>query len=261
MQGALDTFLAGQVLAFLLAFSRLGSAFMVMPGTGDAYVSPNVRLGFALSMSFLMYPMILKYIPDGVPSLLTLSGLVVFEVVIGIFIGSIARIFMMALDTGGMIISMQSGLANAQVLNPALATQGSLVGAFLTTAGVVLLFATNMHHIMISGLMESYILFPIGAMPDEGSMAEVISKAVAHSFMIGVKISMPFIVVTLLIYAAMGVMTRLMPQVQIFLVMIPLQMMLSFILLVIVMSGLLYYWITNFETAIYFFFSNGTALQ
>ncbi len=261
MQSALDTFLTSQLLAFMLTFSRLGSAFMVMPGTGDAYVSARVRLCFALAMSFLMYPMILKYMPETLPTLLVLANLIIFEVVIGIFIGSIARIFMMALDTGGMIISMQSGLANAQVLNPALATQGSLVGAFLTTAGVVLLFATNLHHIMISGLMESYILFPIGAMPDQGSMAEVIAKAVAHSFMIGVKISMPFIVVTLLIYAGMGVMTRLMPQIQIFLVMIPLQMLLSFILLTLVMSALLYYWITSFETAIYFFFSNGTALQ
>ncbi|MGH1403500.1 MAG: flagellar biosynthetic protein FliR [Alphaproteobacteria bacterium] len=259
MQSALDAFLSGSLLAFFLVFARLGTAIMLMPGIGDTYVSPHIRLSFALGLSVVLFPMILPYVPSAIPALHGLVFLILVEMVTGLLIGSVARIFMMALDTGGMIISMQSGLANAQVLNPALATQGSLIGAFLMVTGVVVVFATHMHHILIVGIMDSYKMFPIGGMPDAGSMAEVISKAVANSFMIGIKLSMPFIVMTLLIYAGMGVMSRVMPQLQVFMVILPLQILLSFILLILVLTAVLYYWAEQYEAAIFFFFSNGAS--
>ncbi len=257
MQSTLDTFLSGNLLAFMLVFARLGTAVMIMPGIGDSYVSPNIRLSFALGLSLVLFPMILPYVPSPVPALHGLVFLILVEMVIGLLIGSVARIFMMALDTGGMVISMQSGLANAQVLNPTLATQGSLIGAFLTVTGVLIVFATNMHHILIAGVMDSYNSFPVGRMPDTGSMAELITTSVSKSFLIGIKLSMPFIVMTLLVYAGMGVMSRVMPQLQVFMVILPLQILLSFTLLILVLTALIYYWAAQYEAALFFFFSNG----
>ncbi len=257
MQSALEIFLTTGILAFMLTFARLGTALMIMPGFGDSFVSERLRLHIALAVSFVLFPLVMDYVPSPIPSTFVLVTLIGIEVVIGLLIGTVARIFMTALDTAGMIISMQSGLSNAQVFNPSLAAQGSVMGAFLSVTGVLLLFITDLHHLLITGLIESYELFPLGFMPDTGSMAELISQAVTSSFQIGVKLAAPFIVMTLLIYVGMGVLSRLMPQIQVFMVALPLQILLSIALFTLVLTALFSFWLGEFEASMLFFLSGG----
>ncbi len=256
MQSALETFMTTGVLAFILTFTRVGSAMMIMPGIGDSFVSERVRLHLALALSFVLFPFIMPHIPSPVPQTIALFSLIAMELVIGLLIGTVARIFMTALDTAGMVVSTQSGLANAQVFNPSLASQGSIIGAFLSITGTVFLFATDLHHVLLMGIVESYNMFPIGDVPDTGSMAELITRAVAASFNLGIRLAAPFLVLTLLIYVGMGVLSRLMPQVQVFMVMLPIQILLSVILLMLAMTALFYHWASAYEGAILYFFSN-----
>lgn len=249
----LSELIAGGVFAFLIVFVRLGTAFMIMPGIGDSFVSANVRLLLALAISFAVFPVLQPHVPTPIPGTFTLFTLLGMEFVIGMFIGTVARVFMTALDTAGMVLSTQSGLGSAQVFNPSLAQQGSLMGAFMSVTGVVVLFATNLHHLLILGLFESYDFFPVGNIPDAGSMAELMARAVAASFLIGIKIGTPFIVVTLLIYTGMGVLARLMPQIQVFMVALPLQILVSLILLTLVLSTAMMYWVAQFEQGMVYF--------
>ncbi len=255
MPEPLDIFLANGVLAFILTFVRIGTAIMILPGIGDSFVPSQVRLYFAVGLTFALFPLTVNYLPDPLPGTAALVLLIVMEFIIGLFFGTIARIFMMAMDTAGMAISVSSGLGNAQLFNPSLATQGSLVGAFLSVTGVVILFATNLHHLLIAGMIESYELFPLGSIPDAGSMAQLITRAISTSFAIGIKIATPFFVMTLLIYVGMGVLSRLMPQVQVFLLALPLQILLALVTLMLIFSAAYLYWIGEFEQAMVFFLS------
>lgn len=253
MQSALETFLVANVFAFLVTFVRLSAAIMIMPGVGDSFTPNNVRLIFALAMSMVLFPVVMPYMPDTIPSGAGLFVMLSIEFVIGLFIGTIARVFMSALDIAGMIVSIQSGLGNAQLFNPTIATQGSLIGAFFSITGVAILLATNMHHLLFAGLMDSYFFFPIGGVPDVGSMAELFSKAVSVSFGIGMKIAAPFIIIALVLYAGMGVLTRVMPQVQVFLLVLPLQIMLALMTIAVVMSAGFLFWAREFEAAMTYF--------
>lgn len=253
----LEEFLVQGVFAFILTFVRIGAALTIMPGVGDTFTPQQIRLYIALGLSLVLSPLVAQHLPNPVPTTAVLFTLIVMEFVVGIFIGTIARIFMVALDTAGMAISMMSGLGNAQVFNPAFATQGSLVGALFSVTGVLVLFATNMHHLLFFGLVGSYELFPVGAVPDAGSMAELMARAVASSFMIGIQIASPFIVVSLLIYIGMGVLTRLMPQIQVFLLALPLQIILSIVTLGLVISTIMLFWVSKFEDGMVFFLSGG----
>ena len=253
----LEEFIVQGVFAFILTFVRIGAAVTIMPGIGDSFTPQNIRLYIALGLSLVLSPLVASHLPDPVPTTAVLFPLIIMEFIIGLFIGTIARIFMVALDTAGMAISMMSGLGNAQIFNPAFSTQGSLIGALLSVTGVVLIFATNMHHLLFLGVVGSYELFPVGSIPDTGSMAQLMAKAVAGSFVIGVQISAPFIVVSLLIYIGMGVLTRLMPQIQVFLLALPMQIMLSFVTLSLVLSAGLLFWISKFEDSMMFFLSGG----
>ncbi|MCB1591096.1 MAG: flagellar biosynthetic protein FliR [Alphaproteobacteria bacterium] len=250
----LEQFLAGGVLAFILTFVRIGAMVMIMPGLGDSFVSERIRLHLALGLSFVLFPLVLPYVPTPLPPTFALLVMIFGEFVIGLLIGTVARVFMTAMDTAGMLISMQSGLSNAQVFNPSLASQGSLMGALLSVTGVLLLFETNLHHLLITGMVESYGMFPVGEVPDTGSMAEIMVRAVSSSFSVAVKIATPFLVLTLLIYVAMGVLSRLMPQVQVFLLALPMQILLSMVLLMMVGSTLFLVWLNFYENSLIVFF-------
>lgn len=254
--GALEAFLTQGVFAFILTFVRIGTAVMIMPGLGDSFVPERIRLHLAIGLTFVLFPLTLPLMPTNIPGTFILMMLILTEFMIGILFGTVARILMMALDTAGMVISSSSGLASAQLFNPTLATQGSLVGAFLSVTGVLMLFVTDLHHMLITGLVKSYELFPLGRMPQAGDMADLIARAVSKSFEIGVLISGPFIILTMLIYVGMGVLSRLMPQIQVFLIAIPIQILLSLAVLSMTLSSIYLFWTTQFEQGLLFFFSN-----
>lgn len=257
MEQTLQSFLTTGVFAFMLTFVRVGTAITIMPGIGDTFTPQRIRLYIALGLTLVMTPLVQPYIPNPLPDTGTLVVLIAMEFVVGLFIGTIARVLMAALDTAGMVMSMMSGLGNAQVFNPGFATQGSLIGALLSVTGMLMIFATNMHHLLFGGLVGSYELFPIGELPDSGSMAQMMASMVARSFAIGVQIAAPFIVVALLIYIGMGVLTRLMPQIQVFLLALPLQIMLAFVTLSLTVSAGLMFWVAQFEEGMMFFFRAG----
>lgn len=257
MDTLLQDFVTQGVFAFIITFVRLGAALTIMPGIGDSFAPPQIRLYIALGLSVVLTPLVQQNLPDPLPDGLMLLMLVVTEFIIGLFFGTIARILIAALDTAGMVISMMSGLGNAQLFNPASATQGSLVGALLSVSGVLILFGSGLHHLLFYGLVGSYELFPLGSIPDTGSMAELMANTVAASFVIGVQIATPFMVIGLLIYIGMGVLTRLMPQVQVFLLSLPLQILLAFTTLFFTFSVGMMFWVGKFEDGMFFFLRGG----
>ncbi|MBU6234447.1 MAG: flagellar biosynthetic protein FliR [Alphaproteobacteria bacterium] len=255
MESLLQQLVVGQVYAFMLVFVRIGTAVMIMPGVGDGFVPEKVRLMFALAFSAILTPVVGPALPEftvaGLPFFMLLLG----EFILGAFIGTIARIFMTALDTAGMFMSTQMGLANAQIFNPAFATQGSIMGAFMSITGALLLFATNLHHVLLTAVVDSYRSFPPGMMQANfsGDMAETISQSVTKAFAIGFHMAMPFIIVTTMIYVAMGILSRLMPQLQVFVLSMPVQILLGLLTFTLCASSAMIYWLSHYEAAITYF--------
>lgn len=245
-EGDLQTFLTTGVFAFMLTFVRMGTALMIMPGLGNSYVPGNVRLNFALAFSFILFPFLQAKIPTPLPGTIMLFTLILMEFVVGLFIGTVTRVLLSALDVAGMIISTQSSLANAQIFNPAFAGQGSVIGGFITLAGTLLIFVTDMHQLIILAMIRSYELFPLGQVPDTGSMAALLVKEVSWAFVIGIQMTAPFLVVVMLLYIGMGIMSKLMPQVQVFMIAIPVQIWIALILLVLVSSTMMLFWLNWF---------------
>ena len=119
----LDKLLSGHVFGFLFIFARIGAVLMLLPGFGETYVSPRIRMMLALSISFLLLEPMMPMIPPPPADLAGLVGLLGYEIVVGLFFGSLIRLIMSVLETIGFVVALQTGLSNAVVLNPALATQ------------------------------------------------------------------------------------------------------------------------------------------
>ena len=242
----LQQFLSASTFAVLLVFCRIGTAMILLPGIGENYVSPRVRLLLAGAITLLVTPVVLPRLPPdpGSPGLLVV--LIGGEMGIGLFIGTVARIMITTLETAGTLISFQIGLATANIFNPLLSDQGSLTSVLISITGIVVLFQTDMHHLMLRALVDSYSLFVPGALPPIGDFTEMISRLFSRSFMISLQLATPFLVIGLMMYVALGLISRLMPQLQIFFLALPLQMTLGFLLLVLTFSTLLLWFLNNF---------------
>ncbi|MBL4907995.1 MAG: flagellar type III secretion system protein FliR [Sneathiella sp.] len=224
----LEEFLTVNIFAFLLVFARLGAAFMVVPGFGEGFVSPRVRLTIALSVTFLITNFVSDTLPPQPVSIMALFLLLLGETVIGLLIGGALRFAVSSLHVAGTIIAQQSGLAAAQFFDPSQMTQGAVTSSFLTLMGLTMIFVTDLHHLFLQGTFTSYTLFPVGQLPPLGDISMLVSDLVAGSFTLGFQISAPFLVYGLTFYLGVGLINRLMPQVQIFFVAMPLQIALGF---------------------------------
>ncbi|HEY6335512.1 MAG TPA: flagellar biosynthetic protein FliR [Alphaproteobacteria bacterium] len=225
--------LPSNLFAFFLVFARVGSAVMLLPGFGESYVSTRIRLLFALVLALAVTPVVEPHLPQLPSTVVQLFAALGGEIMVGLFIGSLASIAFMALNTAGSIIAYQSSLANALVFDVAAAQQGALVGAFLTTLGVLAGFVSDLHHVALRAVVESYTVFPSGQLPMIGDMAEAIARVVSESFLIAVQFAAPILVLGLVFYLGVGLLARLMPQVQIFFVVQPLQIVLGLLVLLL----------------------------
>ncbi len=242
---SLEQFLVGELFAFLLIFVRIGSGIMVMPGIGESYVTTRVRLAFALIVSLALLPLLKPIMPQ-IPSSPFALGLLMFgEVGVGLFFGLMARVIVSAMHTVGMVMSFQSSLASATMFDVSQASQGSAIGNFLSITAVLLIFVTDMHHLMLQGLVDSYSLFIPGAAFPIGDMANNYTRLVSDVFNVSIKLASPLIAMGLILYLGAGVLARLMPNMQIFFVIIPLQIQVSFWVIMITMSGM-FLWYLDF---------------
>ncbi len=160
------------------------------------------------------------------------------EAFIGLFIGTIGRVMLSSLETAGQLIGNQTGFSAASVFNPQIASTGSLAGSLMSNLAVVLLFITDLHHLMLRGLIGSYDLFPRRRPMPIGDLAQVMTNVVASSFTIGVQLAAPFIIVALILMVGLGLISRMMPQVQIFFIAQPIQLALGILILAIVMPAM-----------------------
>jgi flagellar biosynthesis protein FliR len=223
--------LAGQVWAVFLVFARMGSAFAVLPGFAEASIPARVRLLLAAAVTLVVAPVVAEALPPLPVEPTRLALVVGMECATGLFLGLIARMMLAAAHVAGMIIGYQTSLANAFAFDPATHQQGVITAAWLSLLALVVLFAADLHHVLLRALAESYTVFPAGRAVDPGEFADAASQIVSHSFSLGLRMSMPFLVYAVVLFMALGLMQRLMPQMQVFFVAMPLQVTIGLVLL------------------------------
>jgi flagellar biosynthetic protein FliR len=245
----LNALIAGNVYLVLLVFARIGTALMLMPGFGSTYTPARIRLLLAIGLSIVIAPIVKSSLPADPASAIGLAAALGVEAVIGAFLGTVALIMMSALETGGLFIAQQMGLSNSYIFSPQTQTQESLPGTLMSLSAVVLLFVTDMHHFLISSLVDSYQIFRFDDAFAIGDMPGSIIKLVSQAFLVGFAIATPFIVVGLLLFVSFGLIARLMPQVQIFFITLPLQTGLGLLIFGASIPLMMRYWLAAFQNA------------
>ncbi|MBN9677850.1 flagellar biosynthetic protein FliR [Salipiger bermudensis] len=226
----LAALLTVEFLGVALVFARIGGMLMFVPALGETVIPVRHRLAFGVLLSLALYPAV----PQGPVSLDApgpLVGALAIELTLGLWIGVTARILLSALEFAGYQIGLVSGLSNA--FSPSLGSfQGStLISTGLMLGGVAMIFATDLHHLIIGAMVSSYDLFPPGQiLPSD--LAQQIVKAVSQSFYLGLSIVAPFYVMGLLVNLGMGLVARMMPSLPVFFVAAPVLIMAGLLVLV-----------------------------
>jgi flagellar biosynthetic protein FliR len=253
---SLDGFLSGHVFAFLMLLSRIGGVMMLFPGIGESYVPPRTRMIFACLICLLLLEPMLSRFPPLPTSVAEMARLISYEIIIGVFFGTLVRLSVAALEAAGMIVGIQTGLSSATMMNPALATQSPLPSAFLSMAGLVLIFITGMDHYLIRTTVALYDAFPPGGAFIPGDMAQTVIHVANQSFVIGIELAAPFLIMGLLLYVALGILQRLMPSVQLFLMILPVEIWGGLMMLALTIAGILTLWLQYFDQSVGSFFQS-----
>ncbi|CAN7234296.1 flagellar biosynthetic protein FliR [Phenylobacterium sp. LjRoot219] len=218
---------AQQVFVGGLVFARLAAIVMLVPGIGETFIPARIRLSLAFVMTIALFPVLSVGAPALPGTSAELAGAVIKEALIGLMIGAILRIFMNALAVTGEIVSIQTTLSFAQTANPGQAAPSTTLGTFLTLLALVLIFATNLHHMFLSAIVRSYTLFPFHKVVPVGDAGLLAVQTVGKSFALGVQLSAPVLVFAFIFNIATGLVGRVMPQFQVFFVASPLLVLTS----------------------------------
>jgi len=246
--------LSGIVLTYLLVFSRVGAMVMLLPAIGEMGVPSRVRLVLALAIAFALTPQVQGNYPAIAPQgTMGLAIMIAQEVTAGVLVGAMARIIMSALQVAGYLIATQIGLAYATTLDPTQNTQGAVVGNFMMLLGTTLIFVTNLHHLAIGAIAGSYRMLPPGGQLPVGDMAQLVIQLTSSSFALGFQLSAPFLVFGFAVYAGLGVLSRLMPQLQIFFVAVPLNIVCGFVIMLALIGSLMTVFLTYYSNSMALF--------
>jgi flagellar biosynthetic protein FliR len=233
------SFLPALAAAFLLVFARVGMMIMLLPGVGELTIPSRVRLTIALILAAILLPMHRNAYQIDLQSLGPVITMLFQELLIGAVLGMTARLAVSALQVAGTVVAQQLGLGFITAVDPTQNQQGVIIGNFLTLLGITLIFATDLHHLIIAALDDSYRLFQPGEIPIVGDVAHLMTRTVTTAFKIGIQLSAPFLVFGLLFNLGLGVLSRLMPQMQVFFIGLPLSIMLGFALLLVVIGTMM----------------------
>ncbi len=225
--------------AFLLIFVRVTSFFLMLPLFSYRTIPTSHKVGFAFFLSLMMF------FGMETPTL-EVDGayylLIIKEAMVGLFIGFLAYMLFSAVQVAGGLIDFQMGFAIANVVDPQTGTQSPLTGQYLNIIALFFLLAVNGHHLLLDGVFYSYQFIPLDQawvnFGDEKIM-EYAGKTLALMFAIAFQMSIPVVGAIFLVDVALGIVARTVPQLNIFVVGVPVKIVVGLIMLIIVMGAIM----------------------
>ena len=232
-------------LAFqaMLVLARLGAAVLLLPGLGEQDVPASIRLALLLALVALLLPglvPVLPAIPQGLPELLRL---ILTETGIGLWLGLLARLVALALAQAGQVVALMVGLASPLQTDPMLGAQSTATGRLFTLLAATLVLSTGLYALPLRALAESYAVLPPGEPLPLGRSAETVAQAVADSLALALRLAGPLVLAAVLGNFALGLLARVAPQVQVFTVAAPGQIIGGLLLLGLLLPAMLAVWL------------------
>ena len=222
---------ADRLQSFMLVNFRIGGALLMAPILGRATIPPLVKIGLALTIAILLMPVIAAAPIPNIPSLLDLAALGVKELLVGVLIGLSLKLVFYAAQAAGSILGFQSGLAIANIVDPSTQDESNILGEFWFLITTVVFLALNGHHLALTGLAESFQIVPLGGAVFGAGAGELLMRLSGVMFTMALKLAAPILLTVFLVDVALGALARTMPQMNIFVIGIPVKIAITLVMM------------------------------
>jgi len=214
---------AEKVQLFILLLMRTAGIIMTAPIFSHKSIPRRITVAMSLGLTTVLMPLMAG---TPLPQSLGMVELVILclkEVFVGILIGLVFTIIFLGIRLAGSVVGYQIGFAMVNVMDPNSPEPVSILGEFWMLLGTLIFLMINGHHVIISGLVDSFKIIPLGMATPSGNVGEWFIKYSSFVFVLAIKFAAPVIIAIFLTEAGMGVLARTMPQMNIFIVGFPLK--------------------------------------
>ena len=227
----LPEFTLPMVQGFLICLARVGSMIGVIPVFSGGQIPPQMRIGIAVLFSLLIYPVVADFLPQQSFSIFDIVLLLAKETILGLLVGFLAQLVFMAAEFSGSLIGYQMGFAAANVFDPTNQRQIALISQFQGVLAILLFLALDVHHLFLRAIAASFEMLPPGTLNLSGGAVPMIMDVANHSLILSLQLVTPILALLILSNLTLGIMARVFPQLNVFLLSFPLNIGVSFIVM------------------------------
>ena len=220
-----------EVIFFALVLSRVAGIFSAIPVFGGRAIPLHVKVVMIMMITLVCFPALSITAPAVPTDVFTLALLVLREVMVGVTLGFITRIIFSAVEFSGQIIGMQMGFTISSIIDPSQGTQIQIMSVMQTLLATLMFLSMNIHHLFIRTIVDSFRIIPLGGWHLNAEIISFIVKGTSDIFILGIRLAAPVMVALLLTSVTLGIMARAFPQMNIFMVSMPLNIGIGFIVL------------------------------
>ena len=237
------------LLNFLLVFVRISSFMVTVPVFSGRQIPNRYKIGFSVVLSVLCVGVInepIQSFPLGKMVLLILK-----EFMVGIVLGLVANILFYAVQLAGALLDLLIGFSMASLFDPTFGTNSQITGRFKNILAILVLLATNGHHLLIQGILASFDWITLqSSVPAwmDGRLSTFLMDCVQQMFMIGFMMAAPLIGTLFIVDVALGIIARTVPQMNVFAIFPPVKILIHFMMYIFILPGFFYLLKVLFET-------------
>lgn len=229
--------------AFVLLLGRIGGAMALLPGLGEAALPAMLRAGMALALTALLLPVIGPSIGAAPDAALLAAGMLAAEVATGLWFGWLARLFALALPIAAQFIAYLLGLSTVLQPSAELGPQSSALARLSELLAPLFLLSTGLYTLPLLALAGSYRLIPAGALVPAADGTASAVHSLGAIFALALRLAAPFVLAGIVWHLAIGLMSRLVPRIQVYFTAMPGQILGGLLLLALLSAAILNAWV------------------
>ncbi len=222
-----------QVIGFMLVVARLSGLFLIAPVFSSPMIPPRIKLMALLALAATLTPIVATAAPTVPTGILPLLIAMATESIIGFALGFSVAIVFSAVQVGASLIDTSIGFSMANIIDPLNNAQASVLGSFYSLVATLAFLAVNGHHWLLAGFKRSYDTIALGATPDIEQMMSNLFLTFGSLFAMAFQIAAPVLITLLLVDVVLGIVARVVPQMNVFFVGIPLKIGVGLIAVII----------------------------
>ncbi len=227
-----------QFQTFLVVLSRVAGFIGAIPVISSAQTPGRVKTAMVVAISLTLFPLMADAVPEVSFAPVSFLLLILSELLLGLLLGLIARLIFTAVEFGATVIGYQMGFAAANVFDPQSERQVALISQFQNIFAILIFLAVNGHYLFLQTAIRSYELLPPGRLNLSGEAVPYLMQLSSHMFTIGVQFSAPVLAVLLLSGLILGILARVFPQLNVFLISFPINIGTAFIVIALTLNML-----------------------